>query len=326
MMRIDMPGLQTLVQDGGRPGYYSLGMPPAGAVDQRSYRIGNMLVGNDPNAAGLEFAFMGPSIAFDADALVAVTGAETQVFVDGQEQPAWAALAVRAGQTLSFGLMSKGSRGYIAVRGGIDVPELLGSRSTYQTVGFGGHEGRPLAAGDVLQVGSMTLAGSDGISAGRSLPEHWRPALASHATLPVVLGLCNYRFTPESVDLFFNSTFTVSHEANRTAYRLSGPALEFVPREPPFGAGDDPSNVVNLGYPLGSIQIPSGTEPICLLRDAVTGGGYVTFGTIVSTELDRLAQLRTPDTVDFTIVTFDEAQEMRAKAHAELEEIAAAIG
>lgn len=325
MMRIEVPGLQTLVQDGGRPGYYSLGMPPAGALDQRSYAIANMLVGNEPNAAALEFAFMGPSITFESDALIAVTGARMQIFIDGAEQPAWTALAIRSGQTLSFGLMSNGSRGYVAVRGGVDVPEALGSRSTYQTVAFGGHEGRALAAGDTLSIGTMVRAGSDGIQPGHQLPEKWHPSLASHVELAVVEGLCNYRFTPESVELFFSSTFTVSHEANRTAYRFSGPALEFVPREPPFGAGDDPSNVVNLGYPLGSIQIPSGLEPICLLRDAVTGGGYVTFGTIVSTELDRLAQLRTPDTASFRRVTFEEAQQLRKQAHAELTEIAEAL-
>ena len=325
MMRIDMPGLQTLVQDGGRPGYYSLGMPPAGALDQRSYRIGNLLVGNDPNAAALEFAFMGPSISFEEEALVAVTGAEVQIFIDGEDQPAWSVLRVRSGQTLSFGLMSRGSRGYIAVRGGIDVPLALGSRSTYQTVAFGGVEGRALQEGDMLSIGSMIGIGSSEPRVGRSLPEQWRAALSHHEEFALVEGLCNYRFTPESIELFFSSTFTVSHEANRTAYRFSGPALEFVPREPPFGAGDDPSNVVNLGYPLGSIQIPSGLEPICLLRDAVTGGGYVTFGTVVSTELDRMAQLRTPDTASFRRVTFAEAQQLRARAHDELREIAAAL-
>jgi biotin-dependent carboxylase-like uncharacterized protein len=325
MMRIDMPGIQTLVQDRGRDGCYSFGMPPAGALDQRSYRIGNMLVGNDPNAAGLEFAFMGPSIAFEVDALIAVTGAEIEVFIDGEPQLEWTALAVRVGQTLSFGLMSKGSRGYIAVRGGVDVPLQLGSRSTYLTAGYGGHEGRALVAGDVLPIGSMTLEGSEGIAAGRSVPEELRPELASHLVLPVVEGLCSHRFTPESVELFFSSTFTVSHEANRTGYRFSGPSLEFVPREPPFGAGDDPSNVVSLGYPMGSIQIPGGAEPICLMRDVVTGGGYVTFGTVVSTELDRLAQLRTPNTVNFRRISFDEAKQLRIQARKDLEAVAGEI-
>ncbi|MER7795965.1 biotin-dependent carboxyltransferase family protein [Microbacterium sp. NPDC096154] len=321
MMRVTMPGLQTLVQDGGRDGYYAMGMPPAGALDQRSYRVGNVLVGNASDAASLEFAFMGPAIAFTEDALVAVTGADVVVLVDGEARPGWTALRIRAGQTLSFGPMTRGSRGYIAVRGGIDVPQRLGSRSTYATIGFGGHEGRALAAGDVLPVGDQLREGTTD-EEGLSLPEDRRPALESHVQLAVVPGLCNYRFTPESVERFFASTFTVSHEANRTGFRLSGPSLDFVPREPPFGAGDDPSNVVNLGYPLGSIQIPSGTEPICLLRDAVTGGGYVTFGTIVSTELDKLAQLKTPETVSFRAVSPDDARRIRAEARADLADIA----
>lgn len=322
MMRVTTPGIQTLVQDGGRDGYYAMGLPPSGALDQRSYRVGNLLLGNDLNAASLEFTFMGPTIEFEADALIAVTGADIPVFVDGDPQTVWTTLEIRSGQTLSFGPMSQGSRGYIAVRGGVEVPERFGSRSTYQPVGLGGHEGRALMPGDRLPIGSMTLPGGSTPPAGRALEAARRPRLESHAELAVVPGLCNYRFTPESVDLFFHSSYTVSHEANRTGFRLSGPALEFVHRDPPFGAGDDPSNVVNLGYPLGSIQIPSGTEPICLLRDAVTGGGYVTFGTIFSGDLDRLAQMKTPETVSFRSVDAASARQMRAEADAELVEIA----
>lgn len=321
MMRIQFPGLQTLVQDAGRDGFYAMGMPPSGALDQRSFRIANLLVGNAPGAAVLEFAFMGPAIEFSSDTLIAVTGADLIVLLDGEAQPSWQTLQVRSGQTLSFGPMTRGSRGYIAVRGGIDVPERLGSRSTYQTIGFGGHEGRPLAIGDQLPIGTM-VSDAAAPAPGNALPEQYLPSLAPHAEIAVVPGLCNYRFTDASVERFFDATFTVSHEANRTGYRLSGPTLDFVPREPPFGAGDDPSNVVNLGYPLGSIQIPSGTEPICLLRDAVTGGGYVTFGTIVSMELDRLAQLKSPETVQFASVTVEDARAMRAAAEAELRAIA----
>lgn len=320
MMRIQFPGLQTTVQDAGRDGFYAMGMPPAGALDQRSFHIANLLVGNAPGAAVLEFAFIGPAIEFLSDTLVSVTGADIAVQLDGEAQPAWQTLQVRSGQTLSFGSMTRGSRAYIAVRGGIDVPEHLGSRSTYQTIGFGGHEGRPLAIGDQIPVGTMVNAPAP--VPGTALPERYLPSLAPHTEIAVVLGLCNYRFTDASVERFFATTFTVSHEANRTGYRLSGPALDFVPRDPPFGAGDDPSNVVNLGYPLGSIQIPSGTEPICLLRDAVTGGGYVTFGTIVSTDLDRISQLKSPETVQFVSVTVEDARATRAAAAAELRAIA----
>ena len=325
MIRVTFPGLQTTVQDRGRDGYYALGMPPAGALDQRSYELANLLVGNVPGAAALEFVFIGPALEFTTDAVIAVTGASAAPTVDGEQREPWTAFTVRKGQTLSFGPMSRGSRGYIAVRGGIAVPELLGSRSTYQTVGFGGHEGRALRPGDELPIGTAPSHGvrSDG---SRRIPSELLPTLGSHAELAVVPGLCHYRFSEDSVASFFAAEFTVSHEANRTGYRLNGPAMEFVPREPPFGAGDDPSNVVNLGYPLGSIQIPSGTEPICLLRDAVTGGGYVTFGTIASVDLDRLAQLKTPDTVSFRSVTLAEAHSMRAAARAELAQISDVLG
>lgn len=325
MMHIIMPGLQTLVQDSGRDGYYALGMPPAGALDQRSYTLGNMLVGNDSRAAGLEFAFMGPAIQFQSDTVIAVTGAEVTALIDGEPQPMWASVPVKNGQTLSFGPMTRGSRGYIAVRGGVDVPKLLGSRSTYQTVQFGGHMGRALKPGDVLPIGTQIHSEDSHGDRIRELDPKYLPSLDASADLAVVTGLANYRFTPESVQLFFEANFTVSHEANRTAYRLIGPALEFVERDVPFGAGSDPSNVVNLGYPLGSIQIPSGNEPICLLRDAVTGGGYVTFGTIISTDLDALAQLKTPDTVTFTSVSVTEAHAKRRYAQNELAQIAKSL-
>lgn len=325
MMHITAPGLHTLVQDAGRDGYYAIGLPPSGALDQRSFRIANLLVGNDEGAAALEFVFVGPSITFERDAQIALTGAQVELKLDGVPQPLWTRISLRAGQSVTIGPMTKGSRGYLAVLGGIDVPVELGSRSTYTTIGFGGHEGRPLAAGDRLKIGASADTAHSG-SDTSSLPAKFRPALDSHVEIAVVPGLCHYRFTAESVTRFFSSTFTVSHEANRTGYRLSGPHMEFEPREPPFGAGDDPSNVVNLGYPLGSIQIPSGTEPICLLRDAVTGGGYVTFGTIVSSELDRFAQLKTPDTVAFRQVSAEDSAAMRRNARSELSQIARLLG
>ncbi|GAA1700038.1 biotin-dependent carboxyltransferase family protein [Microcella alkalica] len=325
MMHVTAPGLRTLVQDAGRDGYYALGLPPSGALDQRSFRIANLLVGNDPGAAVLEFVFVGPAITFERDTHVAVTGATVEIAVDGVPQPLWTRLRVLAGQTLAIGPMSKGSRGYLAVRGGVDVPLQLGSRSTYETIGFGGHEGRPLVAGDRLPMGpSADVLASD--TGAPSLPEELRPPLSAHVEISVVPGLCHYRFTADSVSLFFSTTFTISHEANRTGYRLTGAPMEFESRAQPFGAGDDPSNVVNLGYPLGSIQIPSGTEPICLLRDAVTGGGYVTFGTIVSSDLDRFAQLKTPDTVTFRQVSFEDALAMRRRAQSELTQIARLLG
>jgi allophanate hydrolase subunit 2 len=143
-----------------------------------------------------------------------------------------------------------------------------------------------------------------------------RPDLAQTQEIGVVLGLCSYRFTPESIEQMFTADFTVGTEANRVGYRLSGPRLEFVDRVAPFGAGDDPSNVVDLGYPVGSIQVPGGEELICLLRDGVTGGGYATVGTITNVDIDLLAQMKAPDIVRLKEVDIDTAlNERRARSN-----------
>ena len=156
-MAIDVvkPGFATMVQDLGRPGYYHLGIPLSGAMDRYALRAANLLVGNDEGDAGLEAVFIGPELRFTVGAIVAVTGAELPPQLDGASCPTWTAFRVRAGQTLSFGVLKRGARGYIAVSGGIDVPPVLGSRSTYALCTLGGFKGRALQAGDVLAVGGQ---------------------------------------------------------------------------------------------------------------------------------------------------------------------------
>ncbi len=297
------PGLYTTVQDRGRPGTYAMGLPPSGALDLCSHDLANALVGNAATAATLEITFVGPVLRWGHAAIVAVTGADIDVTLDGDAVPLWSAVHVEAGQELRFGLMRSGARAYLAVRGGIDVPLVMGSRSTYVLSGIGGHAGRPLKAGDVLPVGIEVAAEA---AIGARVPEELWPA-PSAGELRVTRGLCDYRLTAEADEALHSGVFTVSPEANRTGYRLTGPSLTFADREAPLGAGADPSNVVNLGYPLGSIQAPSGSELICLHRDAVTGGGYATIGTVISADLDVLAQAKYPDQVVFVPVTLDEA-------------------
>ncbi|GAA4533213.1 5-oxoprolinase subunit C family protein [Amycolatopsis samaneae] len=305
MITVLTPGARTLVQDLGRDGQYAIGLPPSGALDQYSHRCANLLAGNQETAATLEITMLGPELRFTEPALVAVTGGEADVHLDGLPAPCWRTLFVEAGQVLRIGALRTGCHAYLAVRGGIATEPFLGSRSTYQSSAIGGHEGRPLAAGDTLPIGDAIgdfLPGE-----GSSVDPLLRPALGGQQRLRLVEGLCRHRFTDKSVREFFASTFTVSAESDRTGRRLLGPALRFVDREAPFGAGDNPSNVVDLGYPVGSVQVPNGEEAICLLRDAVTGGGYATIGTVVSADLDVLAQLKAPDTVRFVPVSIDQA-------------------
>lgn len=304
MLEILTPGVQTLVQDQGRTGHLAIGLPPSGPMDYFSHHAANALVGNDPVAAALESVFVGPTVRFRQDTVVAVTGAEIDLRVDGVPMPTWTSLPVLAGQVLTVGPALAGARSYLAVRGGIGTPKVMGSRSTYLPSGIGGVDGRELRTGDVLacahDYGPVPRLGF-------SVDETLRPRLEPHREIRVVLGLCRYRFTDISVEKMLASDFTIGTEANRVGYRLTGPPLEFVERDTPLGAGDDPSNVVDLGYPVGSIQVPSGQELICLLRDGVTGGGYATIGTVIGVDIDVLAQMQAPNTVRLVEVDIDDA-------------------
>lgn len=320
MITVRQPGAHTLIQDLGRAGHYAMGLPPSGALDQFSHRCANLLVGNDPAAATLEITMIGPELQFTMSARVAVTGGDVPVWIDGEPHDGWRTLAVQAGQTLRIGVLRSGCRAYLAVRGGIDCPLFLGSRSTYTSSAIGGISGSALTAGDQLPVGDDFAAECPGV--GSTVDHHLRPRLDGDVhRIRVVEGLCHYRFDPASIDVFFSSTYTVSPVSDRTGYRLTGPGLDFVPREPPFGAGDNPSNVVDLGYPMGSIQVPNGEEPICLLRDAVTGGGYATIGTIIASDLDLVAQMKAPDEIRFTPVSLDDALSERRVQRRRLREV-----
>jgi biotin-dependent carboxylase-like uncharacterized protein len=308
VIRVHDGGVRTTVQDAGRFGLYHLGMPPSGALDDYSFRAANLLVGNDERAAVLEATFSGPTLEFEQDGVIAVTGADLPLALDGEEQPGWTSLAVKAGQVLSFDFLRAGARAYIAVAGGIDVPVVFGSRSTYALCVIGGLEGRAIREGDVLPVGNGRPA-----AAGRSVEQR------------VNMGLCDYRLSEEGRRSFLESEWTVTPAADRIGYRYRGGELSFVEREQPFGAGSDPSNVVDLGYPVGSIQVPGGVEPICLLNDAVTGGGYVTIGTVISVDRDVLAQSKTHGKTHFRAVDIEEALQARAERRARLDAVRAAL-
>lgn len=306
------PGLSTTVQDLGRPGYYHLGIPLSGGMDRFALRAANMLVGNDEGAAVLEAVFMGPEIEFTQAATVAVTGGELPPKVNGDERPTWEAFPIKAGDKLSFGFLKSGARAYIAISGGIDVPVKLGSRSTYTLGALGGHEGRALKAGDSLPLGQG--GGGKG-----SIPVNLRRGPGNPAELRMLPGLYWHRITAAAGKQFFADTWKVAPEADRIGYRFKGgQPLDFVPRTPPFGAGSDPSNIVDACYPYGSVQVPSGTEPIVLHRDAVSGGGYMMLGTIISADMDLIGQLQPHSPARFVEVSLEQALVARQDAQAAL--------
>jgi biotin-dependent carboxylase-like uncharacterized protein len=316
------PGLSTTVQDLGRPGYYHLGIPISGGMDRFALRAANMLVGNDEGAAVLEAVFLGPELEFTAPATVAVTGGDLPPKLNGDERSTWEAFSVKAGDRLSFGYLKSGARVYIAVSGGIDVPVKLGSRSTYTLGALGGHEGRALKAGDSLPVG----AGAGAVGKG-AIPANLRRMPGSPAELRMLPGLYWHRITAAAGKQFFADIWKVAPEADRIGYRFKGgTALDFVPREPPFGAGSNPSNIVDACYPYGSIQVPGGTEPIVLHRDAVSGGGYMMLGCVISADMDLIGQLQPHSPARFVEVSMDQALAARADRQAALARLRAHLG
>ena len=315
------PGLSTTLQDQGRPGYYHIGIPLSGGMDLLALSTANLLVGSPESAAVLEAVFLGPELEFTTDALVAVTGADLPPKVDGVVQPGWTAFKVAKGQVLSFDFLKSGARAYIAVAGGIDVPLVLGSRSTYTLGALGGFQGRKLAAGDLLAVGE---AGPG--SQGRTLTEKLRRKPGNPAELRMLPGLYWHRVTEASQTGFLDDTWKVAPEADRIGYRFRGGSpLDFVPRTPPFGAGSDPSNIVDACYPYGSIQVPGGTEPIVLHRDAVSGGGYFMLGTVISADMDLIGQLQPHTTARFVAVTMEQALAARHDRKSILDQIRATL-
>lgn len=304
-IEIVSPGLSTTVQDLGRPGYYHLGIPEAGALDRYSARAANLLVGNDEGAALLEATFTGPVITFTDRRTVAVTGAELPPKVDDVAQSTWTSFLVEPGQTLSFDFVRSGSRAYIAISGGIDVPLVMGSRATTPLSAIGGFKGRALQAGDRLDL----LSDRGRLDLPRTVAEGLRGlALAPVVELRMLPGLYWHRVTEMAGVNFFEDVWKVATEADRVAARLKGGRpVDFVERDQPFGAGSDPSNVVDCGYPYGSVQMPGGTQPIILHRDAVSGGGYFMLGTVVSADMDLLAQLQPNQKIRFVKVDMDTA-------------------
>lgn len=320
-VKVIKPGLSTTVQDLGRPGYYHIGIPLSGGMDRLALKAANLLVGNKEGAAVLEAVFMGPELQFTDEATVAVTGAELPPRVNGELRPTWMSFKVKKGQTLSFDFLKKGARAYVAVSGGVDVPVVLGSRSTYTLGALGGFKGRKLEAGDKLPIGK-----GRGAKEGRTVSEKLRRSPGMPAELRMLPGLYWHRVADAAGRQFFEDTWKVAPEADRIGYRFrGGKSLEFVPREQPFGAGSDPSNIVDACYPYGSIQVPGGTEPIVLHRDAVSGGGYFMVGTVISADMDLIGQLQPHTPARFVEVTMAQALKARKDRASLLDKIRSSL-
>lgn len=286
------PGPFSTIQDRGRWGYQQMGLPVSGALDPFAYRMANLLVDNPENAAVIELTILGPQLAVMQEVDIAVTGAEMEIKLNYKSVECWTSLRVKPGDMLTFQPVKKGCRGYLAVTGGIDVPEVMGSRSTYSGGKIGGYRGRPLRKGDILKSGPGKL-----LHRPRRLPKLHIPSYSGQVDLRAIPGPQD-DFFQEGLETLFGSAYTVTEKADRMGYRLDGP--EVMHRE---GA---PQSIISEPTMPGGIQVPADHRPIVLLVEQ-TVGGYTKIATVISTDISRIAQATPGDTFRFERVDVETA-------------------
>ena len=287
IVRVNRAGLLTTVQDRGRWGYQARGVSVAGPMDLFSHRLANAIVGNDADAATLEVTLTGPHLEFADDRIVAVMGAEFE------DIPGNTPFPVSSRQPLIFGARRSGARAYVAISGGIDVPVLLGSRATHLPSGMGGFEGRALKAGDGVRLGAFNAAP----------PREGRPygfsRVSGRATLRVLPGPQTDKFASGALEVLTSQPYQIHPNSNRVGYRLSGPRLQHA-----LGA-----DVISDATPIGSVQVPASGEPILLMADRQTTGGYAKIATVIAADLSAAGQLAPGDEIRFVICSRAEALE-----------------
>ena len=308
-LRVITPGILTTIQDRGRWGWQGRGVPVAGPMDPRSHRLANILVGNDPDAATIEATLVGPEVEFDDERVAAVSGAEFALTVDNRSIPVNAPFAVRAGSVLRFGGHRRGARAYLAVAGGIAVPPVLGSRSTHLPSAMGGLDGRLLRAGDRLPLGKRGRESFPTAPSGQNDSES-RPFSAlkmtpvpffgvpdGRATVRVLPGPQLDRFASAALDVLQSAPYVLDANSNRMGFRLQGPALRH--------AGD--AEMLSDATPLGALQVAAAGQPILLMADRQTTGGYPSIATVISADIGLAGQLAPGDSISFVVSTLREA-------------------
>lgn len=289
-------GFLTTIQDMGRVGYQEAGMSVSGAMDQRSAALANILVGNDENEGVLEVTLMGPMMEFTADNTIAVTGANLGPKLNGKDLPMYQAVAVRKGDSMNFSGMFSGSRAYLAVAGGFEVPVIMGSKSTNLKSKVGGFEGRKIGAGDEIPFTAPKV----------SLPNMGKRKLtpddftADENILRVVMGPQDDCFTKKGIETFLSETYTFTNESDRMGCRCEGEVIEH----------KDGGDIITDGIAFGAIQVPSHGKPIIMMADHQTTGGYTKIAGVISVDLPKVAQSRPGYKVHFKKVSIEEAQKL----------------
>lgn len=322
MIEVMNGGFYTTVQDyPGRVGYWKVGIPPSGPMDALAFRIANRLVGNGDRVAGLETTIMGPELKFMCDAMIAFTGAKLNGKLNGREVPWWESFYVEKGSLLSPGKVDgPGCRSYMAVAGGIDVPDYLGSKSTFPKGGFGGYEGRPLTKGDSI---GLNKTGPESSRSRRldtgSIPQYmteWEVGAipGPHANPDF--------FTAADVEMFYSTKWRVHRNVNRLGYWLEGPRPQFTRKDGGEG-GRHSSNIHDCAYAIGTVNF-TGDTPVILTVDGPSLGGYVSIATIATSEFWKIGQAKPHNFIRFRKMTVEEAMENLSMQERFLEEMAEA--
>ena len=290
-----IPGAYTTVQDAGRYGYQQMGIPVSGVLDYFAFRAANLLVGNPENSAVLEITIMGPRLEILMDTDLSVTGAEMAIILNDQPVESWKSLRTRPGDILEIQQVKSGCRAYLAVSGGIEVPAVMGSRSTYVGGKLGGYKGRPLKEGDTIQTGDVKL-----LNKPRQMPPEMIPEYPPEILIRAIPGPQD-NFFKEGLEVLFQSDFMVSAKADRMGYRLQGPKIKI--RE------GMPKSIISEPSMPGGVQVPADEQPIILLVEQ-TVGGYTKIVTVISTDLPKVAQATPGDTIRFENVTLEKAHSL----------------
>ncbi|RFU70290.1 biotin-dependent carboxyltransferase [Peribacillus saganii] len=307
--KIEKAGVLTTVQDLGRHSYQVFGVSACGGMDTLALRLANILVGNNEGDAVLEATIIGPHITFLREGVIAITGGSFSVYLNGKPVPMWKSLLVTEGDELTFDSCKYGCRAYIAFAGGIDVPMVMGSRSTFIRGNYGGFEGRALKKGDLIQIGHSRFDYRR--VSGRKFKSGDVPDYKTARPVRIVLGPHNNKFTNEAIQTLVSNHYNVSNNSDRMGYRLEGKPLQHVNK----------ADIISEFITPGVIQVPANGQPIVHMSDAGTSGGYTVVGVIISVDLPYMAQKKPGDQIEFEVIGVEEAQKLLSKQEQLLSEL-----
>lgn len=311
MAQVIKKGLETSIQDyPGRIGTLNQGFPASGPMDSWSFRLANILVGNEPGEAALECQFMGPTLKFKSDRVIAITGANMSPKIDGELIPMWESIEIKTNQTLEMAFATVGARSYIAFSGGINSEPWLGSRSTFHKAGVGGIEGRAIQDNQIIPLGKNKKIQL------RKIKKDSIPIISNDKnwSIEVVRGPNDDWVDEKGHEIFLNSKWKLQAKSDRTGYRLDGPKLTFSDKatNKSLEHGSEPSNIIDQGYPAGAINL-AGQTPIILVNDGPSMGGFINPYTVPSSAFWKLGQAKPGDTFKFVEISVEKAQLLRAE-------------